>query len=80
MNIFTIVTIVNARLFRIPSLTRDVWTGYNQEVNSLLGPLHFDIVSENINPATAASEFVIILSKFLSGKDEFLNKEKKSNS
>jgi hypothetical protein len=65
-------------MFRIPTLTQDDWSVHNQKVNALMGPLHFDIASENTTPAAASTQFVTILTDFLSSNSEFLNDETKS--
>ena len=60
--------------FSMPSLSQDVWTLYNHELNTLLGLLHYDIASESITPAEGGEQFIALVQDFLSSKQEFAMK------
>ena len=63
-------------VFELPTLTQDIWTQYNNEVNLLLGPLHLEVASEDVSPAQAGELFTSIFKDFLSSKPEFVKQEK----
>ena len=44
------------------------------ELNTLLGPLHYDIASESITPAEGEEQFIALVQDFLSSKQEFAMK------
>lgn len=69
------VTGTYGRQFTIPTIHENQWREINQDLSSLLAPVHFDLCNGLINPKQAGDTFSEVLTEFLKSVPEISNKQ-----